>query len=160
MLGNYTLVELKKISFQGLTPKKWHRKDKSSLKVIMKNGHGIFSKEFIRKDGTFVSVSLACSIINDKKGGRVNVCIFVEEITGRTQSEPQLQKTVDFLNNIIDSSLDSILGTDNLGNIVRANKSLLNLTGYTEEEISENILLSFLLMKREHMSVLLDNPLI
>jgi len=135
MLGNYTLVELKKISFQGLTPKKWHRKDKNSLKVIMKNGHGTFSKEFIRKDGTFVSVSLACSIINDKKGDRVNVCIFVEEITGRNQSEPQLQKTVDFLNNIIDSSLDSILGTDDLGNIVRANKSLLNLTGFTEEEI-------------------------
>ena len=79
MLGGYTLEELRKLSFQKLTPKKWHKKYENSLKIIMKKRPGTFSNEFIRKDGTFVSVLMTCSIINDKKGKQVNICNFVEE---------------------------------------------------------------------------------
>ena len=42
-------------------------------------------------------------------------------------------KTNDFLNNIIESSLDGFIAVDGQGCIVRANKAFLKLLGYKEE---------------------------
>jgi len=47
----------------------------------------------------------------------------------------ELQQAKDYLDNIIDSSLDSIVISDPMGYITRANESFLKLRGYKEEEI-------------------------
>jgi PAS domain S-box-containing protein len=47
----------------------------------------------------------------------------------------QLARTKDHLDNIIESSLDGIVVGDNTGNIVRVNRSFLQMIGYQPEEV-------------------------
>ncbi len=55
--------------------------------------------------------------------------------TGQKQVENELQKTMDYLDSIIENSLDCIVVTDSEGLITRVNRALLNLLGYTSEEL-------------------------
>jgi PAS domain S-box-containing protein len=50
--------------------------------------------------------------------------------------QEELKKTEDYLNNIIDSSLDCIIVADSTGNITRVNEAFLKLIGYQLEEIT------------------------
>ncbi len=52
------------------------------------------------------------------------------------QSEEELIKIKDHLDNIIESSLDGIVVGDNTGNIVKVNDSFLKLIGYRFEEVN------------------------
>ena len=58
-----------------------------------------------------------------------------EEIDVRKQSNEKLEKTRDYLDNIIESSLDPIVIVDTNGCITRVNGSFLQMLGYQEEEV-------------------------
>ena len=58
-----------------------------------------------------------------------------QEITERKLAEERMKDTENRLNNIIESSLDGIIVSDNLGYVIRANKSFLEIVGYAEKEI-------------------------
>lgn len=58
-----------------------------------------------------------------------------QELAERKSAELQLRETKDFLENFIESSIDSIVGTDQTGTITRVNKAFCTMLGYTEEEI-------------------------
>ena len=55
----------------------------------------------------------------------------------------ELRDTKDFLDNIIENSLDSIVITDEMGYISRVNRFFLELTGYTEKEVLGRHISSF-----------------
>jgi len=55
--------------------------------------------------------------------------------TNHKQTEEELIKIKDHLDNIIESSLDGIVVGDSAGNIVKVNNSFLKLTGYRFEEV-------------------------
>ena len=55
--------------------------------------------------------------------------------TEHKRVEEELRKTKEYLDNVIESSLDCILVTDREGHITIANKAFLNLLGHTSEEI-------------------------
>jgi len=57
------------------------------------------------------------------------------ELSERDLAEEELRKTKDYLNNIIESSLDGIVVSDNRGYITRVNESFLKLIDFEEEEI-------------------------
>ena len=52
------------------------------------------------------------------------------------QNGEELIKVKDYLNNIIESSLDGIVVGDSTGNIVKVNDSFLKLIGYRFEEVN------------------------
>ena len=56
-------------------------------------------------------------------------------VTNPNHADVELKETRNFLNNIIESSLDCIEVADSTGKITRVNKSLLNLLGLKSEEI-------------------------
>ena len=58
-----------------------------------------------------------------------------EEINVRKQSNEELSKTRDYLDNIIESSLDPVVIVDINGCIERVNDSFLKMLGYTKEEV-------------------------
>ena len=59
-----------------------------------------------------------------------------EELEQRIEERTaELKQIKDHLDNIIESSLDCIIVSDNKGCITRVNKSLLKLTGYEKEEV-------------------------
>ena len=67
--------------------------------------------------------------------GRDLVQLAIRDIAERKEMEGELKETKDFLDNIIESSLDPIITTDNKGYITRVNKSFMNMLGYKKEEI-------------------------
>ena len=60
---------------------------------------------------------------------------FVLDITARKQAEQKLLETKNYLDNIINSSLDAILAGDMTACITQCNQAFLDLTGYTEDEV-------------------------
>ena len=87
-----------------------------------------------RKDGTRRCVSKQFSLSN--KRGTVDAGYeIITDITERKLAEEQLRETRDYLSNVIESSLDTIVITDVSGFIQRVNKAFLDLLGYTQEEV-------------------------
>lgn len=60
--------------------------------------------------------------------------IYLTDISERKKVENALRKTNDFLTNLIENSVNSIIAADMKGNIIIFNKSAENLLGYTREE--------------------------
>ena len=85
-----------------------------------------------RKDGkTFpVETSMFGSEIN----GEYILTSFVRDITERKQADKELEETKDHLDNIIESSLDAIVISDDAGYVTKVNKAFLELLGYEEKE--------------------------
>lgn len=59
--------------------------------------------------------------------------IYGTDITDRKLAEDELEKTKDYLENIIESSLDAIIVSDSKGYILKANRSFMKMLGYDEE---------------------------
>ena len=68
----------------------------------------------------------------EKLTGAVGI---LKDITESTRAEGELSRTRDHLDNIIESSLDCIVVSDNTGNVVRVNQAFLSRFGYTNEEV-------------------------
>ena len=87
-----------------------------------------------RKDGKRRCISKQFSL--NREGDTIQAGYeIITDITGRKRAEDQLRETSDFLNNVIESSVDSILITDYSGFVKRVNKAFLDLLGYTQEEV-------------------------
>ena len=51
MLG-YTMTEIQSVTYQQLTPAKWHAMEEKLFQKVLKTGYsGFYQKEYIRKDG-------------------------------------------------------------------------------------------------------------
>jgi len=57
------------------------------------------------------------------------------DITERKMAVNELRKTKDYLDNIIESSIDSIVISDETGYVTKANKTFFELIGYKKEEV-------------------------
>ena len=90
---------------------------------------------YLHKDGSVVPVEQNIAYLFDKTGGVTGSLGVVRDITERKKAEDALKQSEEYLNNIIESSLDSIITTENKGYITRANKSFLKLLGYEKEEM-------------------------
>ena len=73
-------------------------------------------------------------VLDEDKNVKEILCIG-NDITDHKHAENALQATKDFLDNIIESSLDSIVISDKSGYITRTNKAFLALLGMREEEV-------------------------
>jgi PAS domain S-box-containing protein len=85
--------------------------------MIEKNGRVIdYEVDFRKKDGTPITVLLTAHVRYDPKGkvlGYEGICV---DQSQRQKMERELKKAHDFLNNIIQSSPNAIMGTDMKGN--------------------------------------------
>ena len=108
---------------------------------------------YLRKDNKVVPIEQNIVCLYDQEGERTGAVSIIRDISGRKRAEKELtqyrndleslvneraeklREANDYLDNIINSSLDSILIGDATGNIVRFNQSFLKLIGYEQEEI-------------------------
>ena len=88
-----------------------------------------------RKDSTVFPALMSAAVIKDDNGKPMFLSATAIDVTERKQAEKKLGETKDYLDNIIESSLDCILVSDNDGCITKANRSFINLLGYKEGEI-------------------------
>jgi len=79
--------------------------------------------------------SIKSSPIFDKNGEIVRFVDLMSDITERKQAEAELIQTKNFLQNILDSSIDGITTTDLQGNVMYASPRTKDIIGYDPEEI-------------------------
>jgi PAS domain S-box-containing protein len=89
----------------------------------------------LRKDGKIVPVEDNMVFLFDNKGGRSGAFAVIREITEQKQVEDELRKSKDYAENIIESSIDSIVVVDMSGVLTRVNSAFLQLTGFSKEEV-------------------------
>lgn len=92
MLG-YSKEEVKKLTYQQLTPKKWHEMEAEKVKeLIVARGYSDeYEKAYIRKDGTVFPISIRVWLIRDGEGKPKGMWGIIRDITGRKRMEEELQ---------------------------------------------------------------------
>jgi PAS domain S-box-containing protein len=93
MLG-YEEEELRDKPIQDITPEKWHDLEAEAIQGLLEeagSGHGELEKEYIRKDGTTICVSVSGTLVRDKNGNPEKLVAFVRDITERKRAEQELR---------------------------------------------------------------------
>ncbi|MFB0532375.1 MAG: PAS domain-containing protein, partial [Desulfatiglandales bacterium] len=92
-----------------------------------------YLKKTLGPDGAEIYEDRVCSPILDDNGDVAYVIVSVRDVTRTELLEMELQKTNDFLENIIASSVAAIIVADMKGVILRMNESARKLFGYTDK---------------------------
>jgi len=113
-----------------------------------------FNLEVTRKDGTKRFGEISISLIKDPEGKPIGFRGIARDVTERKEIELELKKhrehleemvgvrtielarTTNFLENILNSSLDGIITTDAGGNILYASSTIKNIIGYEKNEVT------------------------
>jgi PAS domain S-box-containing protein len=101
-----------------------------------------FEVIYQRKDGTILPVEAKVTTVRYGSQASEALIVSVRDITERKRAAEELQKAYgelqrsrDFFENVFNMAGDGILVTDEVGNIIFANSSLLNMLGYSAGEL-------------------------
>jgi PAS domain S-box-containing protein len=143
-----------------LTTETYTAKHKEILDEILKYGKAkktVFEEEGIRKDGSRVPIEISYSLSQNDKPDDISIIAIMRDITERKNAEKEIQEARDFLENIINNSVDGIMICDPQGEITRVNEALKKMTGYTEEEIIGKHTSELASKGNEHAKLSMDN---
>jgi len=89
----YTKKELLKFNNRQITPKSWHDIEDNMVFTELSEGESkAYEKEFIKKNGTIVPVSIRFWILFDEQGDPYRIWAIVRDITDRKQIEQELKE--------------------------------------------------------------------
>jgi|GEM_PF-666484 len=88
-------------------------------------------QRLLRKDGTFIDVSLWTAHIRDNTGRIIGIIAVYADITERKKAETELRR----LSLVITQSINAVFITDTKGTIEYVNPMFEQMAGYTREEI-------------------------
>jgi diguanylate cyclase (GGDEF)-like protein/PAS domain S-box-containing protein len=113
MLG-YPIEELDRMTNMDLTPEKWRAAETQIIEQqVMTHGHSrLYEKEYIRKDGTILSVELKTHLLHDRSGNPEGLWTIVRDIGERKRMEAALREQEDFFRLIAENSGDFIAVLD------------------------------------------------
>jgi len=89
----------------------------------------------VRKNGERFPAHTTVTAIKDPDGRPTGFVEIVRDITLRRSLEKELRETKEFLENVMESSVDGILTTDLKGNITYQNRAMAEIMGYPKEEV-------------------------
>jgi len=133
MLG-YAKDDLNVLKYQDLTPEKWHIIEAKRIQEIMDIGYGTLEKEFIRKDGTIVPISLTGWVIKDNEGNPTTLGAYIEDITERKKAQEKLKESEEKFRQISEQALLGIAIIQD-GQIKYINDAALSVNEYSREEV-------------------------
>jgi len=126
---------------------------RSAINAIVKNGFVNFETQFKKRSGEIFSAEVSSSLFT--VGNTKVIQKIVRDITERKSMEKELQKTKEYLENVIDNAVEAI-GIVNLeGRFVLWNKRAAEIFGYSFEEVRTQHY-SFMYADRNALSQLLD----
>lgn len=135
MLG-YTLDELKGMTYQDLTPAKWHDLERGIVQeqVITRGDSCTYHKEYIRKDGGVFPVSIRTWVTRDAQGRLQYLMGWVQDITERKRAEEALTESEETFRALAENSPDTIVRLDRQCRHLYANPKIKTLTGIPVEK--------------------------
>ncbi|NTV63873.1 MAG: PAS domain-containing protein, partial [Oscillochloris sp.] len=91
LLG-YSDEELRQLSYQALTPARWHAAEARIVEEeVLRQGYsGVYEKEYRRKDGSIVPIELRTVLTRDDQGRPSGMWGIIRDITERRQTEALL----------------------------------------------------------------------
>lgn len=132
-LTGYSADELKKMTYQELTPKKWQEREAEIVKEY--NGTGglpLFEKEYQRKDGGVIPIELSGYISRDNNKRPTGIWVFIRNLTERKQAEEALKLDAAMLQNLAEGI--TLVGLDD-GRIKYVNPRFEKMFGYEPGEM-------------------------
>jgi len=94
-----------------------------------------YELERVRKDGTVFTAHSIVTTLKDASGKTLGFLEIARDITEKLALEKELWKTKDYLENIVQSSVDAIVTTDPKGRITFVNRAMEEMVGKSREEI-------------------------
>jgi PAS domain S-box-containing protein len=106
LLG-YTGEELCRLTYQDLTPGKWHAIEARILaeQVLGRGYSDVYEKEYCRRDGTALPVELRSYLVRDEDGSPVSMWATVRDISERKHQESDRESILHLLR-LINSNSD------------------------------------------------------
>jgi PAS domain S-box-containing protein len=91
LLG-YSAEELKKKTYQDLTPEKWHQMEAQIIEQqVLRDGESaVYEKEYRHKNGSLIPVELKTVLLNNAEGSPEGMWAVVRDISSRKQAEAAL----------------------------------------------------------------------
>ncbi len=140
MVFGWTLEELlnKKIPF---VPDENMDETIDAIKKCYSDGYYTFETRRFTKDGDILDIAAGGSIWQDSSGEPQGIVVNFKDISERKRSEELLLKSEKRYRNLFENSRDAIYMTARKGEFISVNQAMLDLFGYTKDEmVGMNIL--------------------
>ena len=136
MLG-YSGNELRKLSYLDVTPERWHDLEAKIIKeqVATKGHSDFYEKEYVRKDGSVFPVTIRTHLMRNERGKPAGMWAFVRDIEDRKKAVEALRQSEEKYRTLFEDSKDAIAITARDGAFLDVNKAMLDLFGYSKEQI-------------------------
>ena len=148
-LTGYSNAELLAMKFEDLSPAKWHDQEEEVLKTISQKKSIYHEKEYIRKDGSIIQVSISSSYINDYDiPAFVNI---IKDISNRVANEAELQKHRSNLEELVkERTADLIVAKENAEKADRLKTAFLSNISH-EIRTPMNSIIGFSHLLKNHL---------
>lgn len=136
-LIGYSAEELLSLTYEDITPEKWHWEEKTILKEqVLKRGYSnLYEKEYRHKNGTIIPVEIRTYLMKDEKGDPVGFWAITRDISERKLMEKALHEEHTQLLSILDGSPVSTFVIDAKGIVVLWNRANELFTGIRREDV-------------------------
>lgn len=125
-LSGYTVQELVGMHISQLEAVERPEDTRAHIDKIMREGSDRFETKHRRKDGVVLDIEVAVTLMQEEK----KLFVFSRDITQRKRAEQELRIAAAAF-----ETHDAILITDAQANIIRVNKALTEITGFSAEEV-------------------------
>jgi two-component system cell cycle sensor histidine kinase/response regulator CckA len=131
-ITGYSNAELLELTVADITHPNHLLRDQELIQSLMQGELSSYQtdKQYVRKDGQFVWVSVNLALIRDAAGQPVNTIATIEDITARRRAVAERMR----LSAALEQAAESILITDVAGVIVYVNPAFERITGYSRRE--------------------------
>ena len=139
-LVGYSPDELRTLSWTAdLTPPEWREVTAASLGTMCIEGNPVrYEKEYLRKDGSRVSVEVFAHLIRDSAGVPSHYFAFFTDLTERKRAQQALRESEQRYRELFENSPLGIYRTTPGGRFLLANPALLTMLGYKSlEELAD-----------------------
>ncbi len=140
MVG-YDKEEIFTLTFNDLTPYKWHAIEADIIKnqVLTRGYSEIYEKEYRKKDGTVFPVELRTFLARDNTGNPQSMSAIVRDITERKRIEKELQNTEYQLSTIYRNISEVLfflsVEQNDRYRFLTVNQPFLDITGLTRDQV-------------------------
>ena len=137
MLGDYSLDEIRQLTYQQLTPEKWHKFETEVIvpQIFNTGFSDEYEKECIRKDGTHFPISIRGWLIKDHNNQPIRLLGIVRDITERKRAEDDRRVSEKRFRRAFELPMVGFTITSLDKGWIEVNEALQQMLGYSKQEL-------------------------